>query len=350
MLDNFSTKATVAKSRAIYGKRLTAEDYKELLHRNTVTEIAEYLKRNTHYRTILASIDTTTIHRGFLETLLRRNTYNLYERLCRFQNLGSRPFYRYLVMQREISEIVSCILYLNAKASNDYISATPAYLFDQASFDLMALAHAHDYSQILAVLKGTPYYAILKDEVPDANGLYDCSRIESNIRSHYLKWLIQTIDKDFSGNTAKDLHSLIETQIDLINVINGFRMKAHFNTDTETIEEYMLNFYGRLSRRQQHELYDTSDALDYIRCLEKTYYGRQMKEMGEALTPETLENTALTLRIKYIKLKLRQSQSAPVSLYAVVSLFEAEVQNIITIIEGIRYKAPLAYIEKLLII
>ena len=45
----FSRNATVAKIRAIYGKRLKPENYKELITKKSVSEVAESLKRNTRY-------------------------------------------------------------------------------------------------------------------------------------------------------------------------------------------------------------------------------------------------------------------------------------------------------------
>lgn len=350
MLESFSTNATVAKSRAIYGKRLTNDDYKELMRRNTVTEIAEYLKRNTHYRKILASIDTTTIHRGFLETLLRRDTFDLYVNLCKFQHLGNVPFYNYKVIMEEISEIVSCILHLNAKASDNYIESLPSYLMDHASFNLIELAKARSYSEILSVLKKTPYYDIIKDFVPDENGLYDCSLIESKLFTYYLKWMKSAIDSDFSNKIAQDMHRQLKTQIDLINIISGFRMKAFSNADDKEIEEYTLKFYGRLSKNKQRELFSSEDADEYIKRFQKTYYGSQMEMFDEPLSKDLIDKYAHALRAKYAKITLRQTQAAPISVYNIVFLFEIEVENIINIIEGIRYKAPLAYIEKLLIL
>ena len=350
MLNSLSSKATVAKARAIYGKRLKREDYHELLHRCSVEEIAEYLKRNTHYKNVLESINPATAHRGLLENLLQRDNFELYVKLCKFQHLQSIPFYNYLVVQQEVGEIVSSILHLNAGASEDYIATLPSYLINHASFNLLELAKARDYEDILKVLRHTPYYNIIKDAIPDEHGFYDCTKIEADLRTNYLKWLSKEIEKNFSGQTSKDLSYLIKTQLDLINVINGFRLKALSKAGADDIEPYMLHFYGRLSRNQQRELFEAADAEDYIKRFQKTYYGRQMEDFPEPLTTERLEQYAHALRHRYAALTLRQSQSAPVSVYTIVYLFQIEVQNIITIIEGIRYKAPLSYIEKLLIV
>ena len=50
-----SKNATVAKIRAVYGKRLKENDYYELSAKKKVSEAAEYLKRNTHFSAVLSS-------------------------------------------------------------------------------------------------------------------------------------------------------------------------------------------------------------------------------------------------------------------------------------------------------
>ena len=40
--------ATVAKIMAIYGKRLKPQDYTEMMNRHNVSEVADYLKKNTY--------------------------------------------------------------------------------------------------------------------------------------------------------------------------------------------------------------------------------------------------------------------------------------------------------------
>lgn len=350
MADNFSTNATVAKARALYGKRLTHEDYKELLHRNSVSDVAEYLKRNTHYRSALSSVDTNTVHRGYLEELLRREGFDTYISLCKFQHLDKYDFYRYLMVQKEIELIITCILHLNADMSEEFISAVPPYFIDYASFDMIALAKARSFADIIEVIRSTPYYDVIKDSKPDENGAYNCSKIEVKLRTYYINWLESAIDKDFGGKTAKALHGLVKNQIDLINIINSYRLKSFFDVTAEEIEKDMLPAYGRLSKQKQFALFEAKDADDYIRRFRKTYYGKQIEEINLSLEKPMLENSTHALRARYAKLALRSSQTAAISVYTILYLFEIELENIINIIEGIRYNAPTEYIQKLLII
>ncbi len=60
----------LTKSRAMFGKRLTAQNISDLLGCQTVTEVAVYLKNNTHYAYALRNIDESNVHRGQLEAAL----------------------------------------------------------------------------------------------------------------------------------------------------------------------------------------------------------------------------------------------------------------------------------------
>ena len=66
-----SSGAIPAKARAKYGRRLTSEDYNNLIHCKTVAEVANYLKSNTYYNDVLSQLNEHNIHRGQVELLLK---------------------------------------------------------------------------------------------------------------------------------------------------------------------------------------------------------------------------------------------------------------------------------------
>ena len=122
-----SSNTISAKAKSMYGKRLTDTDYKDMLRRNSVSDIAAYLKENTAYQTALSQIDTHNIHRGQLENLLMRELFNKYTKLCRYNFTGDNDFYNYLILQYEIEQILKCILSLNAGTMGDFILDLPAF-------------------------------------------------------------------------------------------------------------------------------------------------------------------------------------------------------------------------------
>ena len=56
MLSTLSSNVVLSKARAMYGRRLTGKNYRELLACQSVPEIAHYLRANTDYAPILAGI------------------------------------------------------------------------------------------------------------------------------------------------------------------------------------------------------------------------------------------------------------------------------------------------------
>ena len=85
MLTTVSSNAILAKSRAMYGRRLTERNYTELLNCHSVNEVANYLKNRTAYADIFEGTTTTDIHRGQLETMLKKRVFDQYASLCRYE-------------------------------------------------------------------------------------------------------------------------------------------------------------------------------------------------------------------------------------------------------------------------
>ncbi len=344
-----SENATITKARAIYGKRLKYSDYIELASKKRVTEAAEFLKKNTHFAKALSNIDTSAIHRGHLESVLNKAYFDMYEELCNFQKLGKQPFYNFLFIRSELRELLKALLYLNNDRKDAYIESVHPYMIKKSGIDLLALAKAENFRQLLNVLKPTPYYNVLKKIKTDDDGNVPYTKCEVLLRKYYMKWLRDTASETVDGDSKKALIDQINVHIDLINIINAYRMKKYFSADAETLKKYMLPFYGRLSEKKQNELFETQSAEEYIKMLMHTSYGRKAENISEDMESETFEREFSKIRYKMAKRALAFSQNAAVSIYSLMYLFEVELKNIINIIEGIRYNKSVSYIENLLI-
>ena len=80
----------------------------------------------------------------------------------------------------------------------------------------------------------------------------------------------------------------------------------------------------------------------------KTRYGRLLGNQGDLSQHLQMERCFQMLRCRTARNALRFSDHAAVSLYAMHYLQEVEIDNLTTIIEGIRYQESTAYIESLL--
>ena len=330
---------------AVYGKRLKQEDYSALLSCTSVSDAAGYLKRSTYFSRALDGVDTENIHRGNLENILRRSLIENYFRIIGFEKIGGDEFYNFIIVKTEIDEILICILHLNAGTS-DHITTLPIYMNKYTSFNLMELARVTSFDELLSLTEKTPYYSILKANKPDENGHINYPAIELKLRTYYSNRLADSLKK-FGGETEKRLRSYIGTQIDMINIINSYRMKRYFNADSEEIKERMIPIYMRISEQKMDELYNSRDDKDFLEKFSKTYYGREITEKGFDM--KNPEMSLVQFRFLQTKRAFSRSTTAPECFYTFIQLAEIEVKNIIRIIEGIRYSLPTKEIAELII-
>jgi len=341
-------RATVAAIRTVYGKRLSAADYRDLLNLHSLPEIVAFLKDTERYGELLRGLDPAFTHRGYLEMLLQRDPFIQCLHFCKLEQLHKQPFFRFFIYDREIRELVKAIRLL-PDAPQGYISAMDTWVAPYLDISLDAIARAADAEQLIAALAHTPYAPVLKKQLqPDGTLPYTASEIA--LRVCYLNRLREDAKKAFKPDEIAVLQNLVGEQIDLINIINAYRMKSVFHADEETLHPMLLPISGKLPARFCEELYTAPDAAQFLAALRNTRYGRKLPELSETEESVRIEHAFQTLRCRTAKNALHFSDNAAVSLYALHVLNEAEVRNLITVIEGIRYGKPVPYLESLLIL
>lgn len=342
--------ATVAKLHAIYGKRLKADDYTALMNCTSVAEAADYLKHNTYYSRILEGVDTDNIHRGNLENILRRGFYENYFRILSFEKIGGDEFYNFITVKTEIEEILICISHINA-GTDDHINTLPIYMNRFTCFDLMELAHVRSFSELLSLTEKTPYHDILKGFAPapksdGSDGIIDYARCELALRTYYTRRLAASAE-GFGDETGKKLRSFIGTQTDMINIINAYRMTRYFHADEKDIKSRMIPVYLKLPEKRLDELFGAADEKEFMERFSGSYYGRLIADEGIEI--KDLEMALFRLRYVQTKRAFGSASTAAVCFYTFQNLLEIELNNIIRIIEGIRYSLPVKEISELLI-
>ena len=344
MLESFSTNATVTKIRAIHGTMLRRENYHQMVSMRSVPEIAEYLRKSPRFREVLGDVDPNTVHRGFLESLLNKANFDTYVRLCRFQDLNKVPFYNFIIQQREVEQLLKLVNAVNSGLDRKFVQELPGYVIRHSKLDFLSLSAAADFEDILTRLKGTPYYKVMCSVKRTEDGKADYTDCELKLRTFYYKRLIGYIEKDLSASDEKELKKLIFSEVDTINIINAYRLKAFFGYMPQQIINGQLPF-TRTGKSRMNRLYESDTPEEMISRLEKTVYGRGFQ--GEY---EHIETKVNSYTYQLMKHTVAVSTSAPVAIYAFMRLCDIEVNNIVHIIEGVRYDVDPAMLEGKLII
>ena len=346
VLSTLSSNVVLAKARAMYGRRLTDEDYAAMLKFRTVGEVASFLKKSSRYSMELASVDESTVHRGYLELLLRQKLFDDYASLCRYELTIGEQFSKYIIKKGEIEELLSCLRLLHAGRLRESLLSFPSFFTKYIHFDLYALAKVSDYDEFLEALSGTEYRGILEKFHPKKGKLLDFTAIENALYTNLYQEFFSIIRHHAPRATRKELLDLLGSYIDLENVTRIVRLKHFYNSSPEAIRSVLLPFSYHISDKLQNRMLnaDTSDDVKKI-LREDSNYRRSMTRYEE----RNIDEIAIRVRFDQCLRALRFSIHPPVVMLTYLFLSEIELQNIINIIEGIRYKLPSKEIMELLV-
>lgn len=345
MANNTDNDALTAKVRAMYGRCLSQQNYRELIHKQTVSEVAAYLKQQTDYAVLLRDVNESLVHRGKLEELLRGDLFDDYLSIFHFVGQQEKAFYRFFIMRLEMNEVLTCVRLIVADRAGEYVFGLPSFFAKHASFDLYELAKVKDYDGLLRLLKPTPYGELLRKYNPAEGGKIDAVRLEIELSGMYFSQILKSVEKTFAGETEREVHESFGMQIDLSNMIDIIRLKRYFNAKSDYIRTLLLPFYFKARRRELDEMMEAPDAAAAWKIAEGTYYGRSFRKYNF----EFVDQYEQQILYSFHKHLFITSMSAPVVVTAYLKLKEYEIQNIIHVIEGIRYGLAPVEIGKLLV-
>ncbi len=331
---SFSSNAVIAKCRTIYGRTLTAEEYSLLASKTSVEEVAAYLRQTGRYGKALANVNTQALHRGQLEMVLKKMIFGIYEGFHSFDFTESRMLYKYILMQQELVHILSAVESAASGYKIDFIANLPQFLLNHSKVDFTALARSESFLDIDTVLQGTVYGKALHTMLVEAQAtgsinINECERRLYNL--YYMTWL-KGIDESYKGKDRQELRRCVLKSIDMRNVVTCCRMRRFNKDNTEAVKAAMLPFKFRLNSDTIERMIQINDIEQLQSELAKLGY--HSDENAEFATVEQLTES---ISFKYLKRCIRMSQCSAVVYYALAECLDTELNNIKTIIEGIRY-------------
>ncbi len=343
MFAQSSSNAILTKSRAMYGKRLKSEDYKYLLGRHSVNEVALYLKTETAYEKTLAGIQESLIHRGQLENLIRRDTLRKYIRLSRYESSPDKGFYRYYIINIETEQILTCLKLMNSGLAEGYIETLPGYLQEFISIDVIKLAQARSFDDILQVLAKTDYYDVLAPFRPGPGAHPDLFACEFALRQFFYDKTFELIDRHYHGQQKKQLTEIFTMQIELGNISSIYRLKRYFHSTPGEISSRILKAHDKRFDRRMQALIATKTPEDMLALLNQSHrHNVYSAEGGFSFIEQANQRRRFDVNRRFVSYSIYP----PVVFASFLILSQIEIDNLASIIEGIRYKVPESELAK----
>lgn len=344
-MGSWAANAIVTKAKSIYGNFLKPENLIELSKKQSLAEVAGYLKNQINYQDTLADVQESSIHRGQLEELIKKTNFNHTLKLVKFVELKDKSFYKLNLIQREIELILATIRQVISGNVEIAIAEFPTYFIRHASFDIAKLSQVRSYAMLLEAVKGTRFYDVLKPFEEEENNLIRYSKIEHQLDACFYDCVFERINENYSGRLKKEIETIFMTKIELSNIVKIYRLKKFYNADPEDIKDLLILKHSRMSDKKINEIIVLPDADLVLHYLERSDYSRFMDEQDYVYIEYYAEKMKYNLAKRY----MYYSNEAPNVYSSLLILAEIERENIFHIIEGIRYNLDENEIRKMLI-
>lgn len=324
--------ALCAKVHAMRGKSLKDSDYEAMMNMKSVPDVASYLIEHTRYSRALKGVSVAQIHRGALEQLLREDLKVDINGLMPYMTYGAKKFIELTEIEEGISVLKICLRLLGGGHSRE----VPEYLEKlkaTGTVDKMGSVDGIESIDMLVErLADTPYYTALKvfDSNPEKQKPF---YMEMRLDTYWTKLVFKYLNKYLTGNEKSSIRKLYGTEFDLENLTFLLRCKKSFDMTDEEIYTCLIPLYYRLKEETVTHIVNAQsydDALGIINS-ETPYGGAFSKE------DRFMEKREREYLLHLFARAYSTNQYSVLSPVDYVYRRRAEIDNIISVTEGIRY-------------
>lgn len=328
--------AIATKVRLMSRNLYNEDDYLSLSSCTTVQECLDNLCETHSYSSLFEDVSDKDIHRSEIENKLTLSLYNDFAKLYRFANQEQRAFLKICFINYEVRILKKLLRRLIREETHQNHSDETLFhpfLADHASFDLAGIMSATRIEEFVEILRPTRFYKTLSPIVQTKNQTIELHDYEIALDSTCFYTIWKTKDKHLSNADKKTITHTWGTTIDLLNLQWIYRAKQYYNLPSDLITSIILPINYRLSKDDMVSLINADTILDFNeRLIQTKYHG-----LLDSVAALQFEEMSKTLRNEIYGKESRKNPYSVAILNHYLHKKEDEIQNITTIIEGVRY-------------
>lgn len=320
------TKIISKKSHII--KRL---DWEKILECTTVDQLKSLLLNNIEFSKLLESVKNDNIRRGRMELLLDKFKTLETEDLLHYFSGNYKNFIESLLIECEIQDL-SLILRKIAKGES-LIGIEDRFVHSDkhSTLPFDKLMASKTVTQLIENLKGTPYYAGLRNLTTD-DAINREFHIEMKLYVELYKNLMEKAEK-LDKEDKEAVLDIIGLKIDLLNVQWIYRALNYYKISSEEILIYSL-LGGKSIDYKKLKILCYCKNISEFQQLVKSYLKFDVFENMDVIGIDLAVNSYL---YEYLQKKKFENIGVAVSYIYLIGII---VDDFTTIIEGIKYKVP----------
>ena len=308
-----------SKLKVMYSEKLKKDDLEDLIKQNTIKDALIILKSKIPSLEDLPNNASRIELEDSLDNIL---IYDIKKILKYLQGKNKEIFEQYILKYKieTIKKLYEDLSVLNLNMTNNY-------WIQNLFTDLKTL--------VTTTKKDDFIEKIPEKNIKDifANSNSDFER-ENKLDKYYFENFLKTI----KGKNKK-LEDLLKTQIDLLNILWAYRCAKYYGVINQDI---LINCFYKIDLNIIKKIENSNNLDDLKQSLEGTIYKNIIQNDIEIDIKRFLyKKSKKTFRNEMLDLSI---------IISYLKILETEKENIVTIIEGIRYKMPSENIQRKIII
>lgn len=333
--------------RAMYTGILKKSDYETLMSMTRVGDIVRWLKESPGYGKALEHISDVSVHRNTLESAFDNALVDDAAKLKHMLGKNGKAMLTVLMTRLEISmlkRILRAIYTGKSVPERSMYRLYPGKTYtNNKYFDPYKCMRAKDFTQLIEALNGSGYDKVLKPYV-DAGGIRSTFDMEEALDEYYFKTVMASAEKYLTKSDYCTTRNFFDTEADVENILWMYRYKKYYElTEAEILTRLLPS--GRKLKPAQLKKLASADINEFENAVSETGY--KWLFAGNALQWDSSVSDYLC---DLFKSEIKRGKYSFAAIMAYFFLKEIDIQNIITIIEGVRYKMEPRRIEEYLIL
>lgn len=338
--------AVITKMRAMYTGILKRSDYEKLMSMTRVGDVVRRLKESRGYGTALEDVSDTSVHRNILESAFDNALIEDANKLKHMLGNDGKRMLTVLMSRIEIMMLKRILraIYTGIPAPSRafYRLYAPKTYSSNKHLDPYKCIRAKDFHQLIDVLRGSGYDKVLEPYVMgEITSTFD---MEEALDEYYFKVVLESAEKYLTKEDYNITKNFFGTEADIQNIIWIYRYKKYYDFTEEEILGHILPDRRKLRKEQIRSL-SAAGVDDFQSAVSETRY--RWLFAGDDVQ---WESEAADYLCKMYMSQIRHNKYSFAAIVAYLFLKEIDIQNIITIVEGVRYGMEPQQIEQYLIL
>lgn len=312
-----------AKLKGMYSQKIKKNDFEELLKQSTTKQAIALLKSlNTDFKNLEDNSDRTGI-----KVILDNILINDIIKINRLFNEKDKKVLSNFISVYEIKCIKSVFRKISSNSLlNEYTDETQIWV-SKIFLNLNGIQNSRDVLSFKEYLKRTQYYQIFNKYIND-NVNIDVFKLENKLDKFYFEKMLK-----ISESYNKNLFDMVGKKSDLNNIIWIYRVRKNYNFSKDSIRDILINFNYKLKKNELENLIESDNEKEFFEVLQTTYYSKYINFKYDIELENEIDRYLYNLYKKIFKADIFDIGSV----YAYLNMIDDENNDIMNIIEGIRY-------------